>query len=187
MPEPGGRSWCRGVLLTCLLSIACLACFLIEPRTTSSDTATQNGLGPPPPQSIINEENVLQTCLQLDLGGIFFSAKVPSFRWLQFISSWHKSGQYKSHDTIFYDTLLNVMMSGSLDPIFNYPVSVSSAVFFWLIQICFPFPRFGPFCLPCSDQRGVSKYDVSGNWKRAVSSCSSATAVRRNALLVLLK
>jgi hypothetical protein len=36
--EPGGRSWCRGhggVLLTGLLYMACSACFLIEPKTTS--------------------------------------------------------------------------------------------------------------------------------------------------------
>jgi hypothetical protein len=42
--ELGGRSWCRGhgrVLLTGLLPLACSACFLIEPRTTSP------GLAPP--------------------------------------------------------------------------------------------------------------------------------------------
>ena len=36
--EPAGRSWCRGhgrVLLTGLIPMACSACFLIEPRTTS--------------------------------------------------------------------------------------------------------------------------------------------------------
>jgi hypothetical protein len=33
--EPGGRS-CGGLLLTGLLPIACPACYLIEPRTTSS-------------------------------------------------------------------------------------------------------------------------------------------------------
>jgi hypothetical protein len=42
--EPGGRSCCRGrggVLLTGLLPMACSACFLIEPRATSS------GMAPP--------------------------------------------------------------------------------------------------------------------------------------------
>ena len=42
--EPGGRSWCSGhgeELLTDLLPMACSACFLIEPRTTSP------GMAPP--------------------------------------------------------------------------------------------------------------------------------------------
>ena len=42
--EPGGRSWCRshgGLLLPGLLSMACSACLLIEPRTTSP------GMAPP--------------------------------------------------------------------------------------------------------------------------------------------
>jgi hypothetical protein len=42
--EPRGRSWCRGhggMLLTGLLPLACSACFLIEPRTTSP------GMAPP--------------------------------------------------------------------------------------------------------------------------------------------
>jgi hypothetical protein len=40
--EPGSRSWCRshgGVLLTGLLPLACSACFLIEPKTTSPGRA----------------------------------------------------------------------------------------------------------------------------------------------------
>ena len=40
--ESGGRSWCRGhggVLLTGLLPMACSACFLVEPRTTSPGMA----------------------------------------------------------------------------------------------------------------------------------------------------
>jgi hypothetical protein len=42
--ELGVRSWCRGhrgMLLTGLLPLACWACFLIEPKTTSS------GMAPP--------------------------------------------------------------------------------------------------------------------------------------------
>ena len=42
--DPGGRSWCRGhggVLLIGLLPMACSACFVIEPRTTSP------GMAPP--------------------------------------------------------------------------------------------------------------------------------------------
>ena len=38
-----------GVLLTAMLTVACSACFLIEPKTTSiRNGITQNGLGPPP-------------------------------------------------------------------------------------------------------------------------------------------
>lgn len=42
--EPGGRCWCRGhgqMLVTGLFIMACSACFLIEPVTTSS------GMDPP--------------------------------------------------------------------------------------------------------------------------------------------
>jgi hypothetical protein len=48
--EPGVRCWCRGhgvMLFTGLLSKACSACFLIEPRFTCSGVKVHNGLGLP--------------------------------------------------------------------------------------------------------------------------------------------
>jgi hypothetical protein len=56
----GSRSWCRGhggMFLTGLLPLACSACFLIEPKTTSSSMAPPTR-GPPP--LITNWENTLQ-------------------------------------------------------------------------------------------------------------------------------
>jgi hypothetical protein len=46
----GSRSWCRGhggMLLTGLLPLPCLACFLIEPRTTSPERHHPQGALPP--------------------------------------------------------------------------------------------------------------------------------------------
>jgi hypothetical protein len=68
------RSWCRGhggVLLTALLALACSACSLIEPKTTSP------GMAPPtmvPPPLITNWENALQ----LDLMEAFPQLKLLS-------------------------------------------------------------------------------------------------------------
>ena len=63
----GSRSWCRGhggMFFTGLLSLACSACFLIEPKTTSP------GMAPPTrgsPHLITNWENAPQ----LDLMEVF--------------------------------------------------------------------------------------------------------------------
>jgi hypothetical protein len=56
--EPGGRSWCRshgGMLLTGLLIMACSACFLIEPRTTSPRMASPTMGWALPNQSLIKK------------------------------------------------------------------------------------------------------------------------------------
>jgi hypothetical protein len=62
--DPRGRSWCRGhgrMLLTGLLIMACSACLLIEPRTTSpGDGTAHSGLGPL--TTIINQETAPQAC-----------------------------------------------------------------------------------------------------------------------------
>ena len=53
-------------MLTYMLLKACSVCFLIEPRTTSLEEApTQYGMNSCTP--LTNEENDLQTYLQLDL------------------------------------------------------------------------------------------------------------------------
>jgi hypothetical protein len=72
----GSRSWCRGhggMFLTGLLHLACSACSLIEPKTTSPEMA------PPtrgPPLLITNWENALH----LDL--------VDAFPQLKLLSLW---------------------------------------------------------------------------------------------------
>jgi hypothetical protein len=74
--KSGSRNWGRGhgeMLLTGLLPLACSACFLIEPKTTSP------GMVPPtmgPPLLITNWENALQ----MDL--------MEAFPQLKFLSPW---------------------------------------------------------------------------------------------------
>ena len=83
------RSWCRGhggMFLFALLLLACSACFLIEPKTTSSGM-TPSTVGPPP--LITNWENAPQL-------GIFsteapFSVITPAC-----VKLTHKPSQYKS-------------------------------------------------------------------------------------------
>jgi hypothetical protein len=56
----GSRSWCRGhggMCLTGLLPLACSACSLIEPKTTSPEMAPPT-MGPP--CLITNGENALE-------------------------------------------------------------------------------------------------------------------------------
>jgi hypothetical protein len=71
--EPGGRSWCRGhggVLLTGLLPLACSACFLIEPRTTSLGMAPPT-MGPP------TLDHQLRKCLTAGSHGGLSSTEAP--------------------------------------------------------------------------------------------------------------
>jgi hypothetical protein len=75
----GGRSWCRGqgeMLLIGLLLLACSACFLIEPRTTSPEMVPPTmGLSP----LITNCENALHLDLmEAFLKGGFFSVITPA-------------------------------------------------------------------------------------------------------------
>lgn len=91
--ESEGRSWCRGhggVLLTGLLPMACLTCFLIEPRTTSTgDGKTHNGLGPPHQPLIKKMLDRFTNSLILWIH--FSQLRSPSFRELYLGLSWHKA------------------------------------------------------------------------------------------------
>jgi hypothetical protein len=54
----GSRSWCRDheeMLLTGLLPLACSACFLKEPRTTSPEMAPPTMAGPSHPWSLVEK------------------------------------------------------------------------------------------------------------------------------------
>jgi hypothetical protein len=73
----GSRSWCRGhggVLLTALLPLACSACSLIEPKTTSPEMVPPTRV---PPPLITSWENALQ----LDLMQAF-----PQMKFLSLIT-----------------------------------------------------------------------------------------------------
>jgi hypothetical protein len=87
----GSRSWCRGhgrMLLTGLFPLACSACSLIEPKTTSSGM-TPPTIGPPSlitnwemPYSWISWRHFLK-------GGSFLSVITPApVKWT------HKTSQY---------------------------------------------------------------------------------------------
>ena len=75
--EPEGRSWCRdhgGVLLTGLLFMACSACFLREPRTTSL------GMAPAAVDRALPINCYLRKCPMLDLMETFSQLRLSPFR-----------------------------------------------------------------------------------------------------------
>ena len=77
-PEAGTD---RGALLTGSLLIACLACFLVQPRATYPRSSnTYSGLGLP--TSITGQENAPQTCLQINLMQTFSQLRLLPFWWL---------------------------------------------------------------------------------------------------------
>ena len=61
---PGGRRWCRGLLLIGLFNLACSACFLIEPRLTSPGMAPPTVDCFPFYQTLIKKKKDLRACLQ---------------------------------------------------------------------------------------------------------------------------
>jgi hypothetical protein len=94
----GSRSWCRGhrrMLRTGLIPLACSACFLIEPETTSPGWHHPQWALPP---LITNWENALQ--LYLSHGG-FSSPETPFSVITPPVSSWHKTRQCTTSHNIF--------------------------------------------------------------------------------------
>lgn len=91
------------VLLRGSLPMACSACFLIEPRTTSPGmTPPNNGQGPLPSDTL----NTPQVYLQLNLIEAFSYLRFPLLRWLQVVSSWHKTSQHSpGYLPVFLSTL----------------------------------------------------------------------------------
>lgn len=82
---PRGRSWSRTMKECYLLDCMDSACFLTQLRTPCPGVASLS-VGPGPSTLIINQDNVLQTCLLANLMEAVFSVEVPSSQ----LSSWQK-------------------------------------------------------------------------------------------------
>jgi len=82
--EPGGGSWCRGhggALLTDLLPMACSACFLIQPRTTSPGMAPPTMGGALSYQSLIKKVPYRFAYKSLSFRRHFFQMSFPLLWW----------------------------------------------------------------------------------------------------------